>query len=59
MSLSIISEKAGQVSSNPPGDQTIISTSMVATHTPQDAPPLDLLMVPGGIGSDRVVHGSV
>jgi transcriptional regulator GlxA family with amidase domain len=31
-----------------------ISTSMLATHTPQDAPELDLLMVPGGFGSWEV-----
>jgi putative intracellular protease/amidase len=61
MTLSIISEKLGPVTSaSPPHtlpDGTIVSTInqvnsyTIATHTPQDAPHLDLLLVPGGFGS--------
>ncbi|EKG09171.1 ThiJ/PfpI [Macrophomina phaseolina MS6] len=56
MSLSIISKRAGPVSSSYPPRQLPngeiipnpeINSSVVATHTPENAPPLDLLMVPG------------
>jgi transcriptional regulator GlxA family with amidase domain len=53
MTLSIISEKAGPVSStSPASSQNKIRSSMIATHTLQDAPRLNLLMVPGGTGSE-------
>ncbi|KAF2202641.1 class I glutamine amidotransferase-like protein [Delitschia confertaspora ATCC 74209] len=61
MSLSIIADKVGPVTSAsvphtmPDGsivstDNQIVST-VIATHSPQNAPPLDLLFVPGGFGS--------
>jgi len=48
--LSTISKVAGIVSSKNPGGKSI-GWPVVATHGVEDAPPLDLLMVPGGIGN--------
>jgi hypothetical protein len=55
MSLSIISKKAGSVNVKVPtygtnngmGSIEQISSSVVATHSVHDAPPLNLLLVPG------------
>lgn len=65
MSLSIISEKIGPVTNRAAPyellDGTIITATdriiqsyIMATHSPETAPPLDLLMVPGGFGSWNV-----
>lgn len=48
MTLSTISKHTGPVSSLNPASPTTISFSVVATHDTATAPPLDLLMVPGG-----------
>jgi len=57
MTLSIISEKAGIVSSKNPASQAI-GWPVIATHSVNDAPPIDLLMVPGGIhvGNDAWIE---
>ncbi|PVI00838.1 class I glutamine amidotransferase-like protein [Periconia macrospinosa] len=48
MTLSTISKHTGPVSSLNPSLPNTISWSVVATHDPTTAPPIDLLMVPGG-----------
>ncbi len=60
MTLSVIAKEAGAVHSRPPlhhgPDGSVmdmsgmIDSQVVATHTFETAPPLDILMVPGGIG---------
>ena len=62
MTLSIISKEAGPVSTVPPPHSMapgeppmdlsfIIGPQITATHTPETAPPLDMLFVPGGGGN--------
>lgn len=59
MSLSIISKKAGPISTYVPLHniddgmpmKETISASVIATHSVNDAPSLNLLIVPGGIGN--------
>ncbi|PSN66764.1 class I glutamine amidotransferase-like protein [Corynespora cassiicola Philippines] len=61
MTLSIISKEAGPVSSSSPPHRMpngemmstdhVINSTMLATHTPETAPPLNLLMIPGGLGN--------
>lgn len=52
MTLSTISKVAGVVSSKNPAGKSI-GWPVVATHSVDDAPPIDLLMVPGGIGNRK------
>lgn len=49
-SLSVISSALEPVHSMPKGNP--FNQSVVPTHTFTDAPPLDVLLVPGGLGSD-------
>lgn len=62
MTLSLIAEKTGPVTSRPPSHVMeegkepmdlgfMIGASISATHTFEDAPALDILLVPGGIGN--------
>ncbi|KAK2798524.1 hypothetical protein FQN51_007681 [Onygenales sp. PD_10] len=62
MTLSMIGKTTGPVAARypphkMPGSDMIleysqwISASYIATHTPQDAPALDILIVPGGVGN--------
>ena len=77
MELSVISHKTGSVStrvgphtmnpSMPPMDLSfMIGPEAIATHTFATAPPLDILLVPGGLGSvavaqtgDRSIEGFI
>ena len=51
MTLSTIGAKIGPVSTKVPGFETVISATTLVTHTPKTAPPLNLLIVPGGLGN--------
>lgn len=54
ITLSIIAEKKGPISNvrkDVPVRPGALSLSMIATHEPQEAPPLNLLMIPGGLGN--------
>ncbi|KAF2467376.1 class I glutamine amidotransferase-like protein [Lindgomyces ingoldianus] len=62
MTLSLISFTTGPVASRPPGHlmdpsmppvdtSHMIGPTTVATHTFENAPPLDIIMVPGGMGN--------
>lgn len=62
MTLSIISHEKGPVTARPPphgmGPDSppmdfshMMNPSIMATHTFEDAPPLDILLVPGGLGN--------
>src|SRR6187549_3627657 len=61
MSLAVISHELGPVSSRTPGHRmgagmplmlaSSITPKIVATHTLQDAPALDILLIPGGGGN--------
>ncbi|KAH8726956.1 class I glutamine amidotransferase-like protein [Phaeosphaeriaceae sp. PMI808] len=57
MTLSTISKIAGIVSSKNPGAKSI-GWPVIARHSVDDAPPIDLLMVPGGIflGNDTWIE---
>ncbi|KAH7125087.1 class I glutamine amidotransferase-like protein [Dendryphion nanum] len=54
ITLSIIAKSSGPISTLLRKEGKVnnrISASMLATHLPEEAPPLDLLMVPGGGGN--------
>jgi transcriptional regulator GlxA family with amidase domain len=56
MNLSLIAETLDPVSNQPPGSEfnpkkSNFSERVVPTHTFANAPPLDVLIVPGGIGT--------
>jgi putative intracellular protease/amidase len=57
MTLSTISKVAGIVSSKNPSGKSI-GWPVVATHSVDNAPPIDLLMVPGGIGNREIYLGN-
>lgn len=67
MTLSVISDKLGPVTSRAPPHTMIPNTplfdfshmvdvSLEATHTPLGAPALDILLVPGGMGNMHLVE---
>ncbi|KAH8889102.1 class I glutamine amidotransferase-like protein [Thozetella sp. PMI_491] len=70
LTLSTISYHKGPVSSHPPphrmGDAastvmefgSMIGTSVTATHTFEDAPALDVIIVPGGLGDFTIEQGN-
>jgi transcriptional regulator GlxA family with amidase domain len=51
VSLSILSSTMEPVTTKPPGFPDAIGQSIVPTHTFATAPPLDVLLVPGGRGT--------
>ena len=52
ISLSVISQEAGPISSRAPGQNTVIGPAIEATHTFEGTPALDIILVPGGPGID-------
>jgi putative intracellular protease/amidase len=48
MTLATISHVAGPISARPPLNNTMLGPSTIATHTFSTAPPLDVIIVPGG-----------
>ncbi|OOF96105.1 hypothetical protein ASPCADRAFT_515449 [Aspergillus carbonarius ITEM 5010] len=51
LSLSLISSTLSPISTQPPQLPTAISQSILPTHTLTTAPPLDVLLIPGGWGT--------
>lgn len=51
MTLALINKEIGPVSNAIPSSPNTLRHSMIATHTPATAPPLDLLLIPGGAGN--------
>ncbi|KAL1922160.1 uncharacterized protein VTP21DRAFT_10802 [Calcarisporiella thermophila] len=59
LSVSIISHKVGPVSSIPPIRPDAIGQSILATHSFSNPPNLDILIVPGGIGTRTMINDTV
>ncbi|KAL1922721.1 uncharacterized protein VTP21DRAFT_9097 [Calcarisporiella thermophila] len=59
LSVSVISHEVGPVSAVPPNFPSVIGQSVFATHSFNSAPNLDILMVPGGIGTWSSINDTV
>jgi len=66
MSLSIIAEKTGPIHTRASAHKTVggmvmdssagLDAAIIATHTFDNAPPLDVILVPGGMGNRALVQ---
>jgi transcriptional regulator GlxA family with amidase domain len=53
MTLSMVAPTLGPQTARPPLSENMIGPATVATHTFENAPPLDVIIVPGGGGLDK------